>query len=145
MDRVSKQKNGGKPDKLENQYCDGTSKVRESTLRGATYRPKTGEVVDADDAAAADRFYEDYSVDRMPVYIVAATDNPGDFNDKTKKAYEGLLENGYNVSVGKWTDGRGTAFYDVVFFISGISEEECEVTCPVFTGMSLQPCVRFYA
>jgi len=62
---------------------------------------------------------------KSPVYMIRVTDNLGDFNDVTKKAWMNLIDAGHEPGLVFWKDtDTGDTYSDVMMIISGVSIKE---------------------
>ena len=92
------------------------------TGRNVTFEPTGGMVSDLSREEDRVRFFDRFTKDGDPVYLIGATNNTGgDFNETTRRAYVALKMGGRNALLGQWTDPDGSRFRDASFAVSGIS------------------------
>ena len=90
--------------------------------RNVTFEPTSGTMSDLSREEDRIRFFDRFTKDGDPVYLISVTNNTGgDFNEATRRAYVALKMESKNALLGQWTDPDGSRFRDVSFAISGIS------------------------
>ena len=89
--------------------------------RNATFEPTGGMVSDPSRKEDRVGFFDRFTKDGDPVYLIGAANNAGgDFNETARRAYVALkMMEGRNALLGQWTDPDGSRFMDAVT-VSGI-------------------------
>lgn len=83
------------------------------TGRNATFEPTGGTVSDPSREEDGAGFFDRFTKDGDPVYLIGATNNTGgDFNETTRRAYVALRMEGRNALLGQCTDPDGNRFRD---------------------------------
>jgi len=112
-------------DTFRRRHAEGKRLLKKSPLKGASYSHKMGgTLANLKSGDTMRRFAEIYSINRQPVYIIAVTNNTGDFNRSTEDVYARLNRDGREAIMGKWIDETGTEFNDISMVMSGIGEDE---------------------
>jgi len=94
--------------------------VRDGGLAGGSWLPIERVIWKTGDRKTGAEVYRRYGRNGRPVWIIAVTNNIGDFNDTTKEAFRRLLNGDGYPSVGTWTDPEtGLVYNDTVLLFSG--------------------------
>ncbi len=108
-------------DAYDAEYEKGAKAIRQSRLENVTYSHRIGFCIDLKNNKVKRRFFDMFTNNGKPVYIIGITDNAGDFDDYSKAAYVWLRSEQKEAMLGQWTDPRGIRYRDVLLVISGIS------------------------
>ena len=93
------------------------------TGRNVTFEPTGGMVSDPSRDEDRVRFFDRFTKDGDPVYLIGATNNTGgDFNETTRRAYAALRMEGRNALLGQWTDPDGSRFRDASYRIGNFHQ-----------------------
>ena len=67
--------------------------------------------------------FDEFSDGGSPVYIIAVTNNAGNFDETNRDAYMSMRSRGIEAMLGQWTK-RERTFQDIVMAMSGINRRQ---------------------
>ena len=105
-------------------YERGVDAIRRYGPENVTYIPRTGKCMKLKNQDSVRMFFEEYTRNGNPVYIIGVTNNRDDFNEYTRSAYVSLRTDAKDATVGRWADAEGLTYNDVIAIMSGISREQ---------------------
>jgi len=106
------------------EYDGGVEAITRHGSGDITYNHRSGSCVDLEKPEERTRFFGEFTKGGLPVYIVAVTNNEGDFNEATRDAYVSMRMAGNEVMLGQWTGPGGRTYRDVSVVVSGITQEQ---------------------
>ena len=111
-------------DRYVEDYNRGVNAIRQHKRKNTTYVPGAGMCMSLDSQEQVRMFFEKHTRNGDPVYMIGVTNNRGDFNEHTQRAYVSLRMEAREATLGRWADPEGTVYNDIIVVMSGISREQ---------------------
>ena len=111
-------------DKYRAEYEEGVRIIAQYGSGNTTYSHKIGSCVNLEKQDEKSRFFDMFTENGMPVYIIGVTNNIDSFDDYTKNVYVQLRSRQKEVMLGQWTGPGGVIYRDVLIIVSGIGTEQ---------------------
>jgi len=106
------------------EYDDGVEAITNHGSGNITYNHRNRSCIDLENPEEQIRFFGEFTMDGLPVYIFAVTNNEGDFNEATRDTYVSMRMAGNEVMLGQWTSPGRITCRDVIRIVSGITQEQ---------------------